>query len=423
MHNAFLLFLILCTVSLSQEISKLHSFAPPFNNYAWSGNRRITGWTCGDNASIKEFFIRLTPDRQSKSGYCWSDTPLNSNKWVTTFKFRISGQGEYLFGDGMTFFFTNQKSHESGELHGSSDEFVGFAVNLATYKNQNYVAFHRDIGLYVGNSTKEHAYHPESYHPGCFSSYRYYEKRQDFTADKFASVRVAYDAEAETIRVTVDAQGSGFFQSCVSEKVQLPAEWWKTATVGVSASTGQVADNHDLISVETWLGVAEVPEQPEQQLTAREEEERLAALLAAERVEAGKLDPSEKALFAIVSELATQQEREVAKLKRELEHSLAAIDDSINTMIRKLQKRGDVSEVKIEALEEDLKRSVTSSVSGQIANRLTALEKMLDSSMKREVKKSKGTWVVPFVLLVVVLVAVFFFIYKEYRHIEKTHML
>ena len=56
------------------------------------GNRRITGWTCGDNASIKEFFIRLTPDRQSKSGYCWSDTPLNSNKWVTTFKFRISGQ-------------------------------------------------------------------------------------------------------------------------------------------------------------------------------------------------------------------------------------------------------------------------------------------------------------------------------------------
>ena len=49
--------------------------------------------------------------------------------------------------------------------------------------------------------------------------------------------------------------------------------------------------------------------------------------------------------------------------------SQAVIDDSINTMIRKLQKRGDVSEVKIEALEEDLKRSVTSSVSGQIANR------------------------------------------------------
>ena len=44
-------------------------------------------------------------------------------------------------------------------------------------------------------------------------------------------------------------------------------------------------------------------------------------------------------------------------------------------------------------------------------DRLTALEKMLDSSMKREMKKSKGTWVVPFVLLVAVLLVVFFFIY------------
>ena len=41
---------------------------------------------------IKEYFIRLTPDRQSKRGYCWSDAAMPSNKWVTTIKFRISGQ-------------------------------------------------------------------------------------------------------------------------------------------------------------------------------------------------------------------------------------------------------------------------------------------------------------------------------------------
>ena len=39
MYNALLLFLALCSVSLTQEVSKLHSFAPPFNNYAWSGNQ------------------------------------------------------------------------------------------------------------------------------------------------------------------------------------------------------------------------------------------------------------------------------------------------------------------------------------------------------------------------------------------------
>ena len=41
---------------------------------------------------IKEYFIRLTPDRQSKRGYCWSDAAMPSDKWVTTIKFRISGQ-------------------------------------------------------------------------------------------------------------------------------------------------------------------------------------------------------------------------------------------------------------------------------------------------------------------------------------------
>lgn len=41
---------------------------------------------------IKEYFIRLTPDRQSKRGFCWNDAAMASDKWVTTIKFRISGQ-------------------------------------------------------------------------------------------------------------------------------------------------------------------------------------------------------------------------------------------------------------------------------------------------------------------------------------------
>ena len=45
---------------------------------------------------IKEYFIRLTPDRQSKRGYCWSDAAMPSDKWVTTIKFRISGQVQII---------------------------------------------------------------------------------------------------------------------------------------------------------------------------------------------------------------------------------------------------------------------------------------------------------------------------------------
>ncbi|KNB44632.1 hypothetical protein JH06_1924 [Blastocystis sp. subtype 4] len=415
MNTLFLLFLIGSTVSLSEEISEPHSFVPPFNNYGWSGNRKIKGWSCGGDANIKEFFIRLTPDRQSKTGYCWNDSPISSNKWVTTVKFRISGQGEYLYGDGMTIFFANKPFYEEGKLHGASDQFVGFAVDFATYRNQDYLRFHRDVGLYLGNNTNEHAYRPDVYHPGCYSNYRYYEKRQDFSADNFASVRIAYDGDQQLIRVTVDSQGTGFYQSCISETVALPSDWWSKAYIGISSSTGQVADNHDLISVETLMGVSEVAETRDVVFTSKEREEHLAELLKEESIDVNTLNPKDKAFFAMASELGEMRENEINKLKRELERSLTAIDDSINSMIRKLQTRGDVSETKIEELEESLKKRVSSSISTQISNRILVLEKMLDASMKQEVKKTKGAWVIPFILLAVVL--------KEYRHIEKTHML
>ena len=56
------------------------------------GQRTIDGWNCYEDAVINEYFVRLTPDRQSKTGACWSTRSINSDSWVTTIKFRISGQ-------------------------------------------------------------------------------------------------------------------------------------------------------------------------------------------------------------------------------------------------------------------------------------------------------------------------------------------
>lgn len=96
------LFLIaLAAVAMAQTVSPIHSCLPlqllhlvwlPLRTSSYNvGNRKLKGWLCTGDSSIKEYFIRLTPDRQSKQGYCWNDAALNSNKWVTTIKFRISG--------------------------------------------------------------------------------------------------------------------------------------------------------------------------------------------------------------------------------------------------------------------------------------------------------------------------------------------
>lgn len=53
------------------------------------------------------------------------------------------------------------------------------------------------------------------------------------------------------VTVAIDARNAGTFVDCAT--AQLPAslgdEWAKTAHLGVSASTGQLADNHDVLSL------------------------------------------------------------------------------------------------------------------------------------------------------------------------------
>ena len=92
-----------------------------------------------------------------------------------------------------------------------------------------------------------------------------------------------------------------------------------------------------------------------------------------------------------------------------------AVAAAINTMIRKLEQRGDVSEGRITELEGQMQERVKSSVSQQISMRIKNLEMLLEKSVASEVKQKSGSWVVPFVLLTTVLSGVFFFVYVGVR--------
>ena len=102
MKSTSLFLIAFAAIAVAQTVSPIHSLSPPFNSFTWSGillytssynigNRKLKGWLCTGDSNIKEYFIRLTNDRQGKKGYCWNDAAINSNKWVTTIKFRISG--------------------------------------------------------------------------------------------------------------------------------------------------------------------------------------------------------------------------------------------------------------------------------------------------------------------------------------------
>lgn len=125
--------------------------------------------------------------------------------------------------------------------------------------------------------------------------------------------------------VKIDPQNHGHYVDCLTETVALPEGWWDNAYIGISATTGDLADNHDLIEVSTMLGITETDStlqaKEEEQLEAAREES-LKNLLKSENLDPEQMNPKEMALFALVKELNDQQGEELQKLKRELEHSM-----------------------------------------------------------------------------------------------------
>jgi mannose-binding lectin 2 len=50
--------------------------------------------------------------------------------------------------------------------------------------------------------------------------------------------------------VSLDSKNSGEYTSCVKDvELELPAGWNANAYIGLTATTGQLADNHDVLSL------------------------------------------------------------------------------------------------------------------------------------------------------------------------------
>ena len=127
--------LILCSVfSLAYSYNLLSEFSlfGPFTKFDNDGIRTYPGWKLGGHAALQENFLRLTNDRQSKRASVWCGTRLGLDDWSTTFRFRISGQGKRLFGDGLALWYTNKETHQDGDLHGFTNTFTGFGIIFDT---------------------------------------------------------------------------------------------------------------------------------------------------------------------------------------------------------------------------------------------------------------------------------------------------
>lgn len=196
----------------------------------------------GDTLVAVTDFVRLTPDAQSKIGWLWGKVPFTSQSWQIEIEFHVHGEGS-IYGDGFAFWFTADKEVE-GPVYGSKDYFTGLGVFFDTYNNGRHREGFPMINAMIGDGHTSYD-HDNDGKPteigSCANSFR---------GVKGSRAQIKY-LKGELLEVSIthgyhDSDGGLIWTSCFAVgNVTLP----ETGYLGFSAHTGQVHDNHDIISV------------------------------------------------------------------------------------------------------------------------------------------------------------------------------
>lgn len=186
-------------------------------------------------------YIRLTGQHPSSAGWVFSRVPLTATNWAVEVEFKIHGTGN-LFGDGMAMWFTTERA-QGGPVFGMKDQFEGLGLFFDTYKNNRPGTVFPYVMAMIGDGKTT------------------YDQANDGKANELAgcSVRGVRNADIPTKALVTYFQDKSLTVDIMYKKED---EWTRCFEVkniklpgvpylGFSAETGELSDNHDIISVQT----------------------------------------------------------------------------------------------------------------------------------------------------------------------------
>lgn len=364
------LFLLCGLLSISSEKLDYHSFEPPFNDVDSSGERIVNRhWRGAGTTVVNSNFIRLTPDRQSKKGALWSRKPLAVPSFSSVFKFRIAGQGKNFFGDGIALWIVQQGYYIEGQVHGFVEKFVGIGIIFDTFKNMESIESHRDVTVLINDGEKTFEMMTKDV-KGCNINVRYHSDRADYSVSDASRAKVIVNETS--FELYVDAKNTGEWVEClVLRNLSMPNMWVENSFVGMTATTGQLADNHDVISLSSYSDskVMEILES-----SKAIDSKRYYPLIPSEPIE-NRINRLEDAANELYSKFAF--------FDHHVEHEIVAVNDHIESVILKLKNREDGAEQRIVNLEEIVRKEVE----GTINSRIKAIEVSLDRNMDQKIHR------------------------------------
>lgn len=215
-----------------------HSLYAPYVD----SNLQNKFWDFGADAIVDtNKHIRLTQDRPHQMGWLWTRLPLTADNFEVVFEFKIAGHASHVAGDGMAIWLTQERA-KPGPVFGSVNYFTGLAIFLDTYPNSRHPYSFPRVSVMNGNGVEAYENDKDGARQevaGCSIDYR---NAKVATKGKLIHVKDVYT------ELQIHHSEWDHWESCFKlDNITLPLNPY----LGFSALTGDVSDNHDLVSVTT----------------------------------------------------------------------------------------------------------------------------------------------------------------------------
>ena len=227
----------LAVLLLASPLAASLSLRSPFKQMS---DGSLEEWTVAGSTVVTENYLRLTPAEAGHEGSIWSKRTMPYLEWEIEIQFKVTG-ARYLGGDGFVLWLTEERE-KFGATFGNQEDFKGVGIVFDTYDNDgrrdnpSIMAVSSDGSLRFDHDTDGGS--SRLVNAMCKVNFR--------NPRTPVQVRIRYQKGGLT--VAFDTRGQKSYQDCFhvsTEGIHLPASYY----VGMTAHTGQVADNHDIYSL------------------------------------------------------------------------------------------------------------------------------------------------------------------------------
>ncbi|KAI9922000.1 hypothetical protein PsorP6_001453 [Peronosclerospora sorghi] len=385
------------------------TFKKPFDTVDSSGKRQISDHVVyGGTTEVMKNFIRLTPDRQSRTGYIWANDVVARDEITSVITYRIHGQGFKWFGDGIGLWFTHEPSWKYGQNHGFTDKYYGFGIILDTFVNVEHRGGHKDVTIQVNDGTKELDDLDEADKIGCDAAFRYHVDSGTFDP-VYSSSRIRVIVNGNSLEVDVDPKNSGSWNECYRGTLPFPTDWLRRVTFGITASTGALADNHDILQVQTF-------------------DQSNDADLGEVDAETWMLNFSKDYHLLLDSPSCDQAckisilETFVTNFQIETEHWFELLREQTENTISKLKEKERQNHLKIQALTDRMSTMMDQKIGQKLADVRSKVNEKIITKVEGELTVARSSWRLPFFLMLVLIAGGVGIAYQKYRKLVKSHL-